>query len=421
MPENDRKPSLRFKEFNDAWEQCKLKDLIRKPVTDGPHETPTYVDQGIPFLSVEAIHDGILDISKSRGYISETDNEFYNRKYKPEVNDVLITKAATIGRVAIVETDSIFNIWSPIGAIKVNESILVPRFLLYHLQLESIQKEAINSSNNGSQLNLGMKKIEEFIIKRPIVLKEQESIALLFKSIDELITLHQRKYDKLVSVKKALLDKMFPETGNDVPKIRFKGFTDAWEQRKVGEVSLLRGRIGFRGYTREDLVQAHQGAVTFSPSDIDDHGNLSLINNDYISFFKYDESPEIQVNVGDILFTKTASIGKVAYVKELKEKATINPQFALITPKAKINGYFQFISMRLSGFIDQVMGITGGSSIPTMSQEKLKELTFNTPTLNEQYKISKLFKYLDNLITLHQRKYEKLKNIKKSLLQKMFA
>ncbi len=202
-------PQLRFKGFTDTWEQCELKDLIRKPVTDGPHETPTYVDQGIPFLSVEAIHDGILDLSKNRGYISEIDNELYNRKYKPEINDVLITKAATIGRVAMVETDSIFNIWSPIGAIKVNESILVPRFLLYHLQLESIQKEAINASNNGSQLNLGMKKIEQFSIKHPIVLQEQESIASLFKNIDNVITLHQRKYEKLLNIKKALLQKMF--------------------------------------------------------------------------------------------------------------------------------------------------------------------------------------------------------------------
>ncbi|HCY68549.1 MAG TPA: hypothetical protein DHU62_07490 [Firmicutes bacterium] len=161
--------------------------------------------------------------------------------------------------------------------------------------------------------------------------------------------------------------------------------------------------MGFRGYTREDLVAPHEGAVTFSPSDIDNEGHLSLIDNDYISFFKYEESPEIKVKVGDILFTKTASIGKTAYVGKLLEKSTINPQFALITPNNKINGYFQFLSMRLPNFMEQVWGITGGSSIPTMSQEKLKELTFYSTKLDEQKKISSLLLYLDNLITLHQR------------------
>ena len=146
-------------------------------------------------------------------------------------------------------------------------------------------------------------------------------------------------------------------------------FSISWEQRKVGEVSSLRGRIGFRGYTREDLVNSHEGAITFSPSDIDDEGHLSLANNDYISFEKYEESPEIKVEVGDILFTKTASIGKVAFVKELQEKATINPQFALISPNRKINNYFQFLSMRLKPFMKQVWDITGGSSILTMSKQ----------------------------------------------------
>ena len=207
---------------------------------------------------------------------------------------------------------------------------------------------------------------------------------------------------------------------NNIPQIRFKGFNDVWEQCKLGDVVSLRGRIGFRGYTREDLVPAHEGAVTFSPSDIDEEGHLSLENNDYISFEKYEESPEIKVKVGDILFTKTASIGKTAYVSELLEKSTINPQFALLTPNEKINRYYLFLSLRLDNFMQKVWGITGGSSIPTMSQEKLKELYFDAPNLVEQEQISKLFMKLDNLITLHQRKHEKYTNLKKALLEKMF-
>lgn len=207
---------------------------------------------------------------------------------------------------------------------------------------------------------------------------------------------------------------------NKVPNIRFKGFTDDWEQRKLGEVVSLRGRIGFRGYKESDLVAPGDGAITFSPADIDEMGNVSTENNKYLSWMKYDESPEIQVDVGDILFTKTASIGKIGYIKDLKEKATINPQFALLTPKENSNGYFTFLSVRSDSFMKQVRGITGGSSVPTMSQEKLKELVFMSPSLGEQQKIGEYFSNLDHLITLHQRKCEQTKELKKYMLQKMF-
>lgn len=204
------------------------------------------------------------------------------------------------------------------------------------------------------------------------------------------------------------------------PRIRFKGFTDDWEQRKLGDIVDLRGRIGFRGYKRTDLVPEGSGAVTFSPADIDDDGHLSLINNTYISFEKYEESPEIKVKEGDILFTKTASIGKIAYVSKLREKSTINPQFALLTPNKSVDGYFLFLSLRTEDCLKYVRDISGGSSIPTMSQEKLKEMKIICPTLKEQQIIGEYYQKLDSLITLHQRKYEKLQIIKKSMLENCF-
>ncbi len=211
---------------------------------------------------------------------------------------------------------------------------------------------------------------------------------------------------------------------NDVdkkdPEIRFPGFTDPWEQHKLGDVVSLRGRIGFRGYKETDLVSAGEGAITFSPSDIDDMGMVSTENNKYLSWEKYDESPEIQVQEGDILFTKTASIGKIGYVRKLIEKATINPQFALLTPKDGTCGYFTFLSVRNDSFMKHVRGITGGSSVPTMSQEKLKELVFLAPSFHEQERISHFFICIDNLITLHQQKCNELNVFKKALLQQMF-
>ena len=181
-------------------------------------------------------------------------------------------------------------------------------------------------------------------------------------------------------------------------------FYTAWEQRKLGEVVNLRGRIGFRGYKQTDLVDKGQGAISFSPADIDEFGNVLNCNNKYISWAKYDESPEIQIAQGDILFTKTASIGKIGYITKLREKATINPQIALITPLKNENGYFIFLSLRLDQFTKKVRNIIGGSSVPTLSQEKLKLLTFMYPDTSEQKQIGDFFKQLDSLIALHQRK-----------------
>ena len=188
----------------------------------------------------------------------------------------------------------------------------------------------------------------------------------------------------------------------------------------MGEVVNLRGRIGFRGYKQTDLVDKGQGAISFSPADIDEFGNVLNCNNKYISWAKYDESPEIQIAQGDILFTKTASIGKIGYITKLREKATINPQIALITPLKNENGYFIFLSLRLDQFTKKVRNIIGGSSVPTLSQEKLKLLTFMYPDTSEQKEIGDFFKQLDSLIALHQCKLEKLKQLKKFLLQNMF-
>ena len=279
----------------------------------------------------------------------------------------------------------------------------------------------INRLNKGTYgirdgKQIGFEDFGDMILHYPTP-AEQEKIAEILQMQDKVIELQQKKIDELKRLKKVYLSKMFPKKGCNVPEIRFTGFTAPWEQRKLGEIVSLRGRIGFRGYTQADLVDAGEGAITFSPADINDAGYISLTENKYISWTKYEESPEIKVQVGDILFTKTASIGKVGFVRELKEKATINPQFALLTPNGKTDGYFTFLSIRTDEFMKKVRDITGGSSVPTMSQERLKELTFMAPSLSEQKNIGGFFANLDHLITLHQRKLDEEQKKKKSLMQ----
>ena len=409
MSEKTNIPQIRFKGFNDVWEQCKLGNFFdERDERSGEGE----------MISV-TINSGIKKFSELNRFDSKPQD--LSKYKKVEIGDIAYNSMRMWQGASGYSPYS--GILSPAYTVIIPKKGVSSRFFSYVLKKPEMIQQFEKHSQGLTQdtWNLKFPAFSKIFASAPKSLEEQNKIAETLIKLDNLITLHQRKHEKYTNIKKALLEKMFPQNGEKVPQIRFKGFTEAWEQCKLGDVVSLRGRIGFRGYTREDLVPAHEGAVTFSPSDIDEEGHLSLENNDYISFEKYEESPEIKVKVGDILFTKTASIGKTAYVSELLEKSTINPQFALLTPNEKINGYYLFLSLRLDNFMQKVWGITGGSSIPTMSQEKLKELYFDAPNLVEQKQISKLFMKLDNLITLHQRECEKLKNIKKSLLEKMFV
>ena len=170
---------------------------------------------------------------------------------------------------------------------------------------------------------------------------------------------------------------------------------------KLGEIAEIRGRIGFRGYTVNDLVQKHEGAITFSPTNISDH-TISYNDCDYISFEKYEESPEIQIFDGDILFTKTGStFGKCAYIEGLKEKATINPQF-VVFKNIKCNPKYLYYVIRSEWFQNNIKHIVTGSTIPTMSQENLKEIEVFLPSIEEQLRIANVLSALDRKIALNR-------------------
>lgn len=415
MDQKKQTPQVRFKGYTDTWEQRKLETI--SDVRDGTHDSPKYVQNGHPFITSKNVGNGFINYEDIQ-YVSDKDYDEINKRSKVDIHDILMGMIGTIGNLALIRKKPNFAIKN-VALIKYTGDIDY-KFLYQILQSHYVTSQLLNGMDGGTQKFIALNKIRGLGIPYPKE-EEQRKIGSFFEQLDNFITLQQRKYNKLLNLKKAMSEKMFPQNGSLYPEIRFKGYTDAWEQRKLGECVSLRGRIGFRGYTQDDLVEEGEGAITYSPADIDEFGNVSNEDNKYIRWDKYKESPEIKVKEGDILFTKTASIGKVGYVRKLKEKATINPQFALLTPEKKYNGYFLFLSVRTNEFMKQVRDITGGSSVPTMSQKKLKALVIKVPLEEEQVKIGEYFNQLDNLITLYQRKVEKLKQIKKSCLEKMFV
>lgn len=195
---------------------------------------------------------------------------------------------------------------------------------------------------------------------------------------------------------------------------------EGWSARPLGDLCEIHGRIGFRGYTKADLVRRGEGAITFSPSDIDNQ-RISYKDCDYISWAKYTESPEIQVKEGDILFCKTASIGKCAQIWDLKEKATINPQFVLLDD-FKCNSSLLYYMLAFSSFQTRVLVITGGSTIPTISQEAMKKLLIPIPdNPEEQKRIAETLLSIDRIIGALDEAIGKKRQIKEGLMQQLLT
>ena len=246
--------------------------------------------------------------------------------------------------------------------------------------------------------------------------REQEKIHLLFGKIDTLITLHQRKYEKLVNIKKSMLDKMFPKNGASVPEIRFKGFTDPWEQRKLEEYLEVSGQKNFEGiYTKEDVLSVSG-----------DFGIVNQIEFQGRSFAGASVANYGVVETGDIVYTKSplksnpygiikANKGKNGIVSTLyavyKPKQSANPEFVQI--------YFEQ-DARMNNYMHPLVNKGAKNDMKVSAENALKgQIVF--PDIKEQRTISEFFHNLDTLITLHQRKLEKLQNIKKSCLEKMFV
>ena len=198
----------------------------------------------------------------------------------------------------------------------------------------------------------------------------------------------------------------------NAPKLRFKEFNDEWKITNINEQCEVFGRIGFRGYTTNDLVEKGQGAISLSPSNIKGTSLNIEKENTYISMFKYEESPEIKIYNNDIIFVKTgSSYGKVALIEGLNELATINPQL-IVLKNIKCNNKVLCELLNDNRIQIQVEQTVVGGTIPTLSQAEFKKYKFYLPQENEQNKIGKLLKLLDKKIELQTKKIENLKLFK---------
>lgn len=290
-------------------------------------------------------------------------------------------------------------------------SKLITEYLFYFYR-QYANYLAFKYCQGTKQQSYTAKIVKQLPICCPSDIQEQQAIAEVLSDIDALINALNKQIEKKKNIKQGAMQELL--TG----KKRLLGFKGKWEEITLGSLCNIYGRIGFRGYTRNDIVGKGQGAISFSPADIHSF-KINYNSCTYISDFKYEESPEIKVYNGDIIFVKTASIGKCAHIESLHEKATINPQL-VVMKKFRCNSKFLFYKLIDNDFQQKVLTITGGSTIPTMSQEKLSEmLLFFPSTKEEQTAIAQILTDIDNEIEQLEKKRDKYLNIKSGMMQQL--
>lgn len=412
MQDNEKKPALRFKGFTDPWEQRKLGEIA-------------VFSKGVGYSKNDLCEEGTPIILYGRLYTKYETCVFDVDTFVKEKAGSVYSKGGEVIVPASGETAEDISIASVVvkpGILLGGDlNIVSPTaeydsaFLALTISSGATHKYLSSLAQGKSVVHLHNSDIQSVSAKFPTK-REQEKIHLIFGKIDTLITLHQRKYEKLVNIKKSMLDKMFPKNGASVPEIRFKGFTDLWEQRKLGELVEI-GDIDHRmPETVADGIPYLMTGDFVGTNELNFDGTKMISEEDYCQL-----SQKIKPEKGDILFARYASVGAARYV-DFTRKFLISYSCAIIKKSKKINSkyLYHFIT---SGKVQQQikLEINTGSQANIGIDSMKNHIVVSMPPLEEQTKIADALSNLDHLITLHQRKLEKLQNIKKSCLEKMFV
>ena len=374
------KPAIRFKGFTDAWEQRKLGEIYEfeygeynnNPSNGG--EYPVFGANGIigGYTKYNAEHSVII------GHMGEYAGSVLWGKGKH-----FVTYNGTISRP--------------------KDECIHPEFGYYMLFGMDIRKICGGSGLPFLSYDM-LKKLEAFY---PENLTEQQKIGAFFSALDRLITLHQRKYDKLVNVKKSMLEKMFPRDGEKFPQIRFAGFTDAWEQRKLGELATFN--------PKEELPNV------FEYVDLESVVGTEMLSHRTEEKVTAPSRAQRLAHTGDLFYQTVRPYQKNNYLFGKSDKHYVfSSGYAQLRPF--VDGYFLLSLVQSEQFVKTVLDNCTGTSYPAINANELAEIEVSCPKEKYEYsRIGEYFRYLDRLITLHQREVEKLQNIKKSCLEKMFV
>lgn len=405
------KPKIRFKGFDDDWEQRKWMnsvDISTEMVdpASGEYDDMPHIAPG----NIESFTGRILDNVRT-----VKEEQLISGKFRFRPDDVVYGKInPQLGKYFYASVD---GLTSADAYVFKGKNGIRQKFLFSMLQTSDFFKYSVSVSKRSGMPKINRDELNAYAFLAPSE-EEQDKIGNFLLEIDHLITLHQRKCDETKKLKKYMLQKMFPQNGQTVPEIRFSGFTDVWEQRKLGEITV---KIG-SGKTPSGGKSAYvETGIPLIRSQNVNNDKVDFADVVYIDKSTDESMSNSRVYTNDVLLNITgASIGRSAVYKGV-ESANVNQHVCIIR---QIEGYqSDFIQLNLSSDNGQkqIDASQAGGGREGLNFQEIGKMQFSFPTLNEQKCIGRYFNNLDHLITLHQQKCDELRNIKKFMLQNMFA
>ena len=421
----NNKPKIRFKDFTGPWEQRKLGNALislqNNTLARAALSNETGLAKNVHYGDVLIKFGEVLDVSKAQ--LPMIADEKILTKYKASFlqnGDVIVADTAedtTVGKCSEIVGLNDEVVLSGLHTIPYRPvEKFAAGYLGYYLNSSAYHNQLIPLMQGIKVTSISKSAMQDTDIVYPKSKEEQAKIGVYFRNLDHLITLHQRKCDNLKKIKKAMLEKIFPKNGNSVPDVRFKGFTDDWEQRKLDEYcEMFNGDRSSKYPNAQDMIS--DGIPFINAGDLK-NGCVNLDTANKITREKYAELNGVKLQLGDIVYCLRGTLGKNAYIDNFAE-GTVASSLVAIRPK-NIDGKFLFHVLNSDIEYRQRIVHDEGAAQPNLSAKNVSEFIIPVPHIEEQKRISVYFSALDHLITLHQRKVENLKKIKKAMLEKMF-
>lgn len=410
-------PAIRFEGFEDDWKQCKLGELLE--FHNGFNGSSERYGRGIPLISVmDILSNDFITSENVRTKADLTETEF--QRFKVGYGDVLFQRSSE--NVEDAGTSNVYldeckcAVFGGFVICGKKKSEYVPLFLKYGLTNKDVRAQIMSKAQGAQHINISQDTLQGTEILLPSQY-EQEKIGNYFRNFDTLITLYRHKCERLKSLKQAMLQKMFPREGALVPEIRFEGFTEPWEQRKLSEM------CGTFEYGLNAAAKKFDGKNKYIRiTDIDDTSREFLLSDLSSPDICLDGMSKYLLSRGDIVFARTgASVGKT-YIYRENDGIVYFAGFLIRTKVNQDNeAEFVFQSTLLPSYEKYIRITSQRSGQPGVNAQEYGEYDLFAPSKEEQKIIGQFLRGIDNLITLHQRKYEKLLDCKKAFLAKMFG
>lgn len=413
MQNSKNKPAIRFKGFTDAWEQRPLEEIaaflkgIGYTKSDLRNKGTPIILYGRLYIDYSFLIDRVDTFCfPKKGSVITQGNEVIVPASGETAVD--IARAAAVSQAGVILAGDL-NIIRP-------RDPLVPSFLALLLSHGNTHRDLAKRAQGKSVVHLRNSDIKKTLISFP-GREEQNYVVDTFRCLERLITLHQRKHEKLLKLKNALLERMFPANGKNFPKIRFLGFTDAWEYRKLRDIGSAYS--GLTGKTREDFGHGSAKFITY----------MNVFSNPTCSQELQDpievDSRQNEVEIGDAFFTISSEtpeeVGMSSVLLEKTGITYLNSFCFGFRPIEKLDNFFLAHMLRSKGARKQIVRLAQGISRYNISKNKMLEIDIFFPGPREQKQIGEICCHLDKLLSLHQRKLKTLQNIKNALLEKMFV